>query len=107
MTMAQFRSPFPSASILAVIFLLTSGIAGWGAMLRAGVERVEITPSTGVPLWGFSDRKSPATGTLDPLYARVLVLEAGSRSLALVTLDLGRPFGPTSLAWLRNATRAD
>ena len=76
-------------------------------MLRAGVERVEITPSTGVPLWGFSDRKSPATGTLDPLYARVLVLEAGGQSLAIISVDLGRPFGPTSLAWLRNAIRAD
>ena len=47
-TMAQFRFGFRSASILAVV-LLTSGIAAWCAMLRAGVERVEITPSTGVP----------------------------------------------------------
>src|SRR5438067_12023449 len=102
--MAQFRFGFRSASILAVV-LLTSGIAAWCAMLRAGDERVEITPSTGVPLWGFSDRKSPATGTLDPLYARVLVLETGGRSLGLVTLDRARPSGPTLLALRRIAPR--
>jgi hypothetical protein len=58
-------------------------------------------------LWGYSNRQSPATGTLDPLYARVLVLEAGRQSLALVDIDLGRPFGPASLQWLRNAARQD
>jgi hypothetical protein len=71
------------------------------------VAKVEITPATGVPLWGFSDRKGPARGTRDPLYARVLVLEAGGHSLALVVLDLGRPFGPESLERLRNSTRKD
>src|SRR4030095_7834887 len=39
--------------------------------------------------------------------ARVLVLAAGTQSLALVDVDLGRPFGPASLQWLRNATRKD
>lgn len=58
-------------------------------------------------MWGYSNRQSPATGTLDPLYARVLVLEAGRQSLALVDIDLGRPFGPASLQWLRNAARQD
>src|SRR5438874_12354584 len=105
--MAQLRLPFRSGSVLALI-LLTSSIVAWGATLKAGVEKVDITPPPpGVPLWGFSDRKSPATGTLDPLYARVLVLEAGGQSLAIISVDLGRPFGPTSLAWLRNAIRAD
>ena len=104
--MAQIRWRFRSGSVLALI-LLTSSMVAWGATLKAGVGRVDITPPPGVPLWGFSDRKSPATGTLDPLYARVLVLEAGGQSLAIISVDLGRPFGPTSLAWLRNAIRAD
>jgi hypothetical protein len=34
-------------------------------------------------MWGLEDRTTPAKSTLDPLYARVLELEA----LALVTLD--------------------
>lgn len=74
-------------------------------LLRAGVATVDITPPPGIRLWGYSDRKSPATGTLDPLYARVLVLEAGEKRIALVTVDLGRAFGPASLQWLRDATR--
>jgi hypothetical protein len=47
------------------------------AELRAGVAKVDITPKTLEQLWGFGARVDPATGTLDPLYARILVLEAG------------------------------
>ena len=56
-------------------------------------------------MWGYEDRLKPATGTLDPLYARVLVLEVGEKRLALVTLDLGRSFGPASLAQLHESGR--
>ena len=69
--------------------------------LKAGVAKVDITPPAGQRMWGFAARVSPATGTLDPLWARVLVLEVGEGRLALVALDLGRPFGPGSLARLR------
>jgi len=75
-----------------------------GAGLKAGVARVDITPP-GLPMYGYADRTQPATGTLDPLYARVLVLEAGERRMALVTLDLGRVFGPASLARLRESVQ--
>ena len=95
-----------SAIILDTVVKSTLLLAlAWGAALRAGVAKVEITPPVGVQMWGYSNRKGPATGTLDPLYARVLVLEAGDQRLALVTVDLGRPFGPASLEWLRKATR--
>src|SRR5437899_10137775 len=76
-----------------------------GATLKAGVSKVDITPPAGLPMWGYGSRKSPSTGTLDPLFARVLVLEAGETRLALVALDLGRCFGPASLARLREAAR--
>jgi hypothetical protein len=77
-----------------------------GAAMRAGVARVDITPPAGEQMWGYEDRRQPATGTLDPLYARVLVLDAGPQArLALVTLDLGRSFGPASLARLRDAAK--
>jgi hypothetical protein len=59
--------------------------------------RVDITPAQGAHLWGYSSKKSAATGTLDSLDARVLVLAVGTQSLALVDVDLGRPFGPASL----------
>jgi neutral ceramidase len=58
--------------------------------LKAGVARVEITPSTFMPMYGYANRKcGPANGTHDPLFAKVLVLEAGGSRMALVTTDLG------------------
>jgi hypothetical protein len=76
-----------------------------GAALKAGVAKVDITPPAGQRMWGFAARQGPAEGTLDPLWARVLVLEAGEKRLALVALDLGRPFGPASLARLRESAK--
>jgi neutral ceramidase len=75
------------------------------ATLRAGTAKADITPSSRELMWGYEDRLKPATGTLDPLYARVLVLEAGERRLALVTLDLGRIFGAASLNQLRQSAK--
>src|SRR5215469_1497961 len=97
-----------STSALAMLLLIFfSGSVAMAEALKAGVTKVDITPTAGVPLWGFSDRKSSSTGTRDPLYARVLVLEAGDKRLALVSVDLGRPFGPGSLDQLRKATQKD
>ncbi len=65
--------------------------------MKAGVAKVDITPPLGTKMWGYFDRLKGAEGTIDPLYARVLVLEAGGKRLAYVDLDLGRTFGPASL----------
>jgi len=89
----------------AFLFLFLLVAPAWCTSLRAGIAKVDITPPHGIPMWGYSNRKGPSTGTLDPLCARVLVLEAGTTRLALVTVDLGRPFGPASLTWLREETR--
>ena len=82
-------------SLVLVLALLIAGPADPGAApaagLKAGVARVEITPPLGLPMYGFANRKSGATGVLDPLMGRVLVLEAGETRLALVVLDLGEP----------------
>lgn len=59
--------------------------------IEAGIAVRDITPDPGVALWGYSDRTGPATGTLDPLFAKALVLRVGQRSAAIVSLDLGRP----------------
>jgi neutral ceramidase len=87
--------------------LLTLVLAGSArcSSLKAGVAKVDITPPPGLRLWGFEDRTAPSTGTRDPLYARVLVLEAGETRMALVALDLGRPFGPDSMERLRVEVR--
>lgn len=69
--------------------------------LLAGIAVRDITPPPGVPMWGYSDRKGPSTGTLDPLHARALVLKAGDQSIALVTMDLGRVPTPRVLDEIR------
>ena len=92
-----------------VFFLLAAlsfaSAPSFAAALRAGTAKADITPSGSVPLWGFEDRLKPATGTLDPLMARVLVLEACDKRLALVTLDLGRCFGPAAVDQIRQSAR--
>lgn len=69
--------------------------------LLAGIAVRDITPPPGVPMWGYSDRKGPATGTLDPLHARALVLKVADQSIALVTMDLGRVPAPGVLDQIR------
>ncbi len=67
-------------------------------MLEAGIAVREITPGPGIPLWGYSNRAGPATGMLDPLHAKALVLRVGDRCAAIVSLDLGRPPAQASRA---------
>ena len=83
-----------------LLTILAIGTLCW-AGFRAGVAKVDITPPPGLPMYGYFDRTQLSRGTLDPLYARVLVLEVEGKRLALVTLDLGRVFGPRSLVSLR------
>ena len=74
--------------IALLLTLLLSPMAH--AELRGGVARVEITPSASMPMYGYANRKcGPATGTHDPLMAKVLVLESGGTRMAIVTMDLG------------------
>jgi neutral ceramidase len=55
--------------------------------LRAAYAEIDITPPPGGSMPGyFADRK--ATGTLDPLKAKVLYLRKGDESIALVACDL-------------------
>ena len=75
--------------------------------LHAGVARVDITPPAGLLLQGYSNPERLATGTRDPLFARILVLEAGTTRLALVDLDLIATFGPDYLDQLRAEARHD
>jgi neutral ceramidase len=84
--------------ILSLLFLAPLSAEG----LKAGATRVDITPPIGLHLMGFADRTAPATGVLDPLHARILVLETPEERLAIVTLDVCRAFGP----WWINALRA-
>jgi neutral ceramidase len=87
----------------AAFALLLSSLALHAATLRAGAAKTDITPTTHEVMWGFESRQAPAESTLDPLLARILVLEAGPQRLAIVALDLGRSFGEPSLDRLRES----
>jgi neutral ceramidase len=77
--------------IVTVVVALTLVQAAHAAVeLKAGVARVEITPSRSMQMYGYANRKcGPSNGTHDPLFAKALVLEAGDSRLAIVTMDLG------------------
>ena len=77
-------------SVILLLALAVPATARAAVELKAGVARVEITPSTFMPMYGYANRKcGPANGTHDPLTAKVLVLEAGDSRMALVTTYLG------------------
>ena len=91
------------------LLLIASCTSFHAATFRAAVAKADISPPPGLPMYGFLDRikdNKLSTGTLDPLYARVLVMEVGERRVALVTLDLGRTFGEPVLAQLREQVKA-
>jgi neutral ceramidase len=105
--MTQNRQ-FPLLPGILLMILLWGGfptVAEAAGQFRAGVARVDLTPAPGVELWGYTNRSGPAVGTLDPLYARILVVEDGRRSIALISLDLGRPFGRREIDALREEVR--
>jgi hypothetical protein len=91
--------------LIAIISLVSFHVEA--QTFRAGVARADITPPVGVEMWGYTDRASGATGTLDPLYARALVLDDGKTRVAVVTLDLGRSFGRASMDDVRTRVRKD
>jgi hypothetical protein len=56
------------------------------AMLKGGCAKVNITSPLGIPLIGSEGK--PSDDVLDELYAKALVLNDGSTTLAIVSVDL-------------------
>jgi hypothetical protein len=56
--------------------------------LQAGAASVELRLPTGLEMAGYGARIGVSKGTLDPLHAKILVLEGKQQAVALVTLDL-------------------
>src|SRR5438093_2996256 len=77
-----------------VLLSLVVGVAAAGAApaaaapLRAGVGRADITPPTGYYMMGWVRSDAKVTGQHTRLWARVIVLERGTRKVALITEDL-------------------
>lgn len=78
------------------------------AVFKASAARRDITPREPVPMWGYGARHDALSqGTLDPLYADALVIQAGDKKLAIVGLDLGRAPAESSLQRIRQRIRAE
>ncbi len=84
------RRPPALFVVPALLIALLPATSRAAEALQAGVATADITPEPGLRLWGYSTRTHGATGTLDPLMAKAVVLSAGDESVAIVTLDLGR-----------------
>jgi hypothetical protein len=66
--------------------LVLAALPGAAAGLRAAAAKVDITPQNPQWLMGYNARQS--TGVLDPIYHRVVALEAGGTAFYLVASDL-------------------
>src|SRR5688572_28320400 len=78
------------------------------AVFKAGAARRDITPREGMPMWGYGARHATlSVGTLDPLYAEALVIQAGAKKLAIVGLDLGRSPAEASLQRIRRRAKSE
>ncbi len=73
---------------------------------RVGAARRDVTPKEPVPMWGYGARHDALSqGSLDPLYADAIVIQADGTKLAIVGLDLGRSPAEASLQRIRERIR--
>ncbi len=88
------------------LMLIALAMAGplVAAELRAGVAKADLDPPMGIPMAGYGSALF-AKSTLDPLEARVLTLSDGSRTIALVTLDLCFTFDEKVMDQIRAEVR--
>ena len=76
--------------LFGLLMLWSAAASAQEVELRAGMARVDVTPSTLGPMYGYANRKcGPANGVHDPLFAKAVVLANGDTRVAIVTLDLG------------------
>ncbi len=68
------------------ISALSAASAVRNSVLKGGCAKVNITPPLGIPLIGSYGK--PSDDILDELYAKALVLNDGSTTLAIVSVDL-------------------
>ncbi len=95
---------YPNMKKLLAAAILVFWIHGtflYAERFTASAFKVDITPPSGIKMWGYSARQGDSTGVLDPLFAKGLVLGDGQVRIALVTLDLGRTFAPVSMGIVR------
>ncbi|MGE3820685.1 MAG: neutral/alkaline non-lysosomal ceramidase N-terminal domain-containing protein [Isosphaeraceae bacterium] len=80
---------FVLSVVLATTCLTLSPEASEAAGWRAGTARVDVTPKTSLWMAGYGSRDRPSEGSIQPLWAKALVLEdPEGRKALMVTLDV-------------------
>jgi len=89
-------------------FAITATAQTPAPVFKAGAARRDVTPREPVPMWGYGARHDALSqGTLDPLHADALVIQAGDKKLAIVGLDLGRSPAEASLQRIRQRIKSE
>lgn len=87
MILRTFSTLVGIALLLAQVVQAANEAGQW----KAGLAAVDITPSEGVMLLGYPDRKGPSQGVAAPIFAKALALEdsVGHRAVILTTDMVG------------------
>lgn len=102
----KFNSHYVGVLALSLIFTADGFTAE--TVFKAGAAKRDITPQEPVPMWGYGARHSLlSAGTLDPLQATAVVIQAGDKKLAIVGLDLGRSPSERSLQNIRERIKSE
>jgi neutral ceramidase len=81
------RGSFFVIAGLTFAFFSAEGIAA-GALLKAGIAKVDITPAKPVVMGGYGLRIGPSTGIYAPIFVRALVFDDGAQRVALIESDV-------------------
>src|SRR5262249_13258036 len=98
-----------STLVFALFAFATVAIAQTPApAFKAGAARRDVTPREAVPMWGYGARHDALSqGTLDPLYAEALGIQAGDKKFAIVGLGLGRSPAECCLQRIRQRIKSE
>jgi predicted neutral ceramidase superfamily lipid hydrolase len=95
-------------TLLLLLLTLIAGprVHGSEATFQVGFAQRDMTPPVPTPMWGYGARKDKLSeGTLDPLMAKAIVIEASGERLALVGLDMGRAPTTAMMEQIRSSIR--
>ena len=81
-TVHPFTAVFATLLLVTAMAPAAAAQTPGAAALRVGAARIDVTPSPG-------ELPKNSRGILDRLYARAIVLESGTSTAALVTVDTG------------------
>lgn len=92
--------------VAAFTVFLTAVAAADDSDFQVGFAQKDITPQVATPMWGYGARRDMLSqGTLDPLMAKAIVIQAEKDRVAFVGLDLGRAPTIAMMDEIRNTIR--